>query len=236
VSTLEDDRLFLESQLRQAKQQFLKLSEQLDRTQEHRSLPALVETEPKGNRSFCRTPAKPEDSQKSFNSGRQGILQQLMERYRPRDPRLLTDLEQYMTAQEQMFAEASSHYRRIIDTDRRRLQAIKSSRGITLAERTDLEAVFQDIVEQVRQEAADRRTALTMKRKYRLKTKEEASFNQPFTPADKRVILERLVSNSRVLSFLQENLSDQKKPEEPPQPVTTDNKPGFSFRWRRPVT
>lgn len=198
AESLEDDRKFLEFQLKSAKKQIKEFSGQIaphDITPD--PLPAQFP-----DLSFPRLPTKvdlPNTSSASF-------LIQLSQRVPPHDQSFLQEVERFMTSQEHKFHESLRHLQNTLDLERRRMKSANAFKSSAIMEKSELEGLFLECVDEVRKEVMRRRAKSIMRTKYPLKSTGPQKPQDSFTPNDKRKILELLISNEQVLVFLYEKL------------------------------
>ena len=202
AESLEDDRKFLEFQLKAAKKQIKDLNSQLNRDQDQSVDPAGSTVH---DVSFPQItiPAKLELP----NTSSANFLLQLAQKVNPQDPQYLAEVERFMSNQEQKFHEALRHVQNTLDTERRKIKSANALKSSAIMEKSELEGLFLECVDEVRKEVMRRRAKSIMKTKYPLKTQSAVKERkETFTPNDKRKILELLIANEQVLVFLYEKL------------------------------
>lgn len=202
AESLEDDRKFLEFQLKSAKKQLKDVASsnpgKLDLTPD--PLPSQFP-----DLSYSKLPSKPDLP----NTSSAAFLTHLTQRIPPQDQSFLQEIERFMTAQEQKFHESLRHLQKTLDLERRRMKSANAVKSSAFMEKSELEGIFLECVDEVRKEVMRRRAKSIMRTKYPLKTTSTGQNEKKqgnFTPNDKRKILELLISNEQVLVFLYEKL------------------------------
>jgi len=200
AESLEDDRKFLEFQLKSAKKQIKELTGQSTHPSE--VTPDPLPTTQLPDLSFSRLPTRADLPQTSSAS----FLIQLMQRIPPHDQGFIQEVERFMTTQEHKFHEALRHLQNTLDLERRRMKSANALKSSAIMEKSELEGLFLECVDEVRKEVMRRRAKSILRTKYPLKTAGAQKPQENFTPNDKRKILELLISNEQVLVFLYEKL------------------------------
>jgi hypothetical protein len=141
----------------------------------------------------------------SSTSGK--LIEDLLNKYDQTDTELYKELEILMEKQEKHFEHATRHYKSIISNERRKMRTFSVMRSSQFTEKSEMETLFLDCVEEVKQEVGHRRAKSLKTQKFGLKSKLLPSpKTENFSPADKRRILELLISNEQVLMMLYEKL------------------------------
>lgn len=198
ASALEDDRNFLEKQLKQVLRDRFTASSSPSKAPSP-LLPPLVKKP---------IPAPCKVTLPNTKAGQ--YLSKLLLTYSAEDPALFTELEQHLTSQENLYTASLAHYRNTIATEKRRLQSVNSTFSTALSTRSELEDVFFDCVKSVRMEVRRRKE----------QTGHHRSLSQGPEPeqlaaADKRKVLELLVENEAVLGKIYETLFPHRRKREP---------------------
>ena len=194
ASALEDDRNFLEKQLKQVlRDRFTPVPSQTDSA----FLPPLVKKPVYEPRKLTLPNTK---------AGQ--YLTKLLLTYSADDPALFSELEQHLTAQESQYQASLVHYRRTLATEKRRLQSVNSTFSTALSTRSELEDVFFECVKSVRLEVHRRREQAGHHR-----SQSQGPEPDQLAAADKRKVLELLVENEAVLSKVYETLFPHRKKE-----------------------
>jgi len=191
---LESDRKFLEKQLKQAMRQ-LRAYEGEGRKEEATSqpLPQLF---------------KPTSMKVELPSTKAGqVIGQLVAAFSPSDPQLFSQLEAYMTSQEDQYRSTLRHYQRILSSEKRKIDSLNSTFSTSFMAKSDLETLFFQCVEEVRKTANRRMQTSYSHRRNGSLTSEKEHLNS----ADKVKILELLVDNEQVLILLHQHLFPHRK-------------------------
>lgn len=153
-------------------------------------------------------PSPPPISAKFASSSKSGeIISNLLQQYRRSESQLFKELERVMEKQAKHFSESTKHYQSIIANERKKLQNLSVMQSSVFMEKSDLENLFLDCVEEVKKEIGHRRAKSLMFQKFPLKSKETPKEKgEMFSPGDKRKIMELLISNEQVLIMLYEKL------------------------------
>ena len=194
---LETDCKLYESRLKNAKRKLklLKIGEDAKITTE----PVLITT--------VETSAPP-PTPKFVPSNRSGeVIAEILAKFKRWDVQIFKEIEIAMEKQSKHFAESTKHYKSIITNERRKMQNLSVMQSSVFMEKSDLENLFLDCVEEVTKEIGHRRAKSLMFQKFPLKTKETPKEKgEIFSPGDKRKIMELLISNEQVLIMLYEKL------------------------------
>ncbi|OMJ93675.1 hypothetical protein SteCoe_3376 [Stentor coeruleus] len=195
---LETDCKFYKSKLKIAKKK-IKLAkiEQDPKSSIEQVLITTVETN-----NIPPSPAKYNPSSKSGE-----LIAELLKKHKRNEIGLFKEIEEIMERQAKHYAETSKHYQRIINNERKKIQNLSVIQSSAFLEKSELENLFLDCVEEVKKEIGHRRAKSLRLQKFPLKTrsspKEKA---EVFSPSDKRKIMELLISNEQVLIMLYEKL------------------------------
>ena len=193
AASLEDDRNFLEKQLKDALKD-RKLPEKLPKREEPQTT------------AFPPIKKQAVDAVKvtlpSTKSGQ--YLASLLLTYAPDDPGLFVELEKHLTAHEEQWQQSIAHYQRTISKDKRRMQAMNTTFSSAVSTRSELEEVFFDCVKAVRLEVQRRKEVQGHVRSKSTNSQVEAHAGGKFSAGDKKKVLELLVENEGVLTKVYE--------------------------------
>ena len=197
ADSLEEDRKFLEEQLRCAKLRIKHLQEEKSSTRLENSF----------------TTSRPQTvsastSHKFVPSSKSGlIVLDLLQKHSLKDGTFFCELEKLLINQEQKFKESLKQIQTNFSEGKKKWQNISSQHASVYFEKSELETIFLDCVEEVRKEISKRKKNNISIQKY---SKRAVSSNQiernVMTSSDKRKILELLVSNEQILVLLYEKL------------------------------
>ena len=186
-SELELDVKYFKSKLKSAKR---KLKSKI-------ALPELSETQ---ESSPVLKPFVPKN-----NSGK--LIEDLLMRYSTTDTEFYREIEMIMERQEKHFEQSAVHYKSIILNEKRKMKTFSVMKSSQFTEKSEMESLFLDCVDKVKKEVGHRRARSMKTQKFGLKSKLLPSpKSEMFSPADKRKILELLISNEQVLMMLYEKL------------------------------
>lgn len=197
TNELETDCKFYKSRLKNAKRKIKQYKVDKSNTPNlQQTLITTVETtSPKPSLKF--TPSSP--------SGE--IISQLLKKFKLLDADLLKEIELVMEKQSKHFTESTKHYQKIITNERKKMQNLSVIQSSVFLEKSELENLFLDCVEEVKKEIGHRRAKSLHLQKFPLKSKNTPKEkNETFSPGDKRKIMELLISNEQVLIMLYEKL------------------------------
>lgn len=135
------------------------------------------------------------------------IIEDLLSRYKRTDAELFRELESVMERQSKHFEESTRHYKSIISNEKRKMLTFSVMHSSMFSEKSEMENLFLDCVEEVKKEIGHRRAKSLRSQKFPLKSKLIPNQKlEMFSAADKRKILELLISNEQVLIMLYEKL------------------------------
>ncbi|CAG9328851.1 unnamed protein product [Blepharisma stoltei] len=203
AESLEDDRKFLETQLKTAKRKIKLLQgesiikDEIEEPQES----FITQKEPIHNESVA--------SIKNYSPvSKYGIVVlDLLQKYSIKDGSFYVEIENYLLNQEKQYNEAIKHYKNTLDNKKKKIQNITAQQTSVFLEKSESESLFLECVEEVRKEVLRRRAKTLLNQKFGKKSKfTERDTKDHFTPGDKRKILELLISNEQVLIMLYEKL------------------------------
>lgn len=192
---LESDRKFLEKQLKQAMRQLRAYESEGRKEEMAKPLPMLFKQTVGVKVELPPTKAGQ-------------LIGQLVAKYSPSDPELFSQLEAYMTSQEDLHRSTLRHYQRILSSEKRKIDSLNSTFSSSYMVKSDLETLFFECVEEVRKAATKRmHTSYGHRRNGSTAYEKEAHL----TAADKVKILELLVDNEQVLILLHQHLFPHRK-------------------------
>jgi hypothetical protein len=201
AQALEEDRKFMEDMIMNSKKENLKLKEQMELMGSHHNTETnSLATDIHRNFDTLR----PEDLLRSSN-------------FTP-DLKRYHDSPESHKKYENRYQETIHHLKNQLENEKKNLRIIKSAKTNYLLERGELESFFLQSIEEVRKDISKRRLKSShYSSRTRLprtssgksirstNTDEDVRIDQ-FTDADKRRVIELLLSNEQVLLFIHENL------------------------------
>ena len=196
AESLQDDRNFLETQLKNAKRK-MKLM-MIERKADSESDDS-IKTSPRESVELQAT--------NFVSSSKTGeIIQEIREKH-PDQASFLYQLEHFFHELEIKYNESIKHLKNTLENERKKFKLFSAQQSSMFFVKSDLETLFLDCVEEVRKEISRRKIKNTVEQKYskRAKTSNPIS-RETMTPSDKRKILELLISNEQVLIMLYEKL------------------------------
>jgi hypothetical protein len=193
AESLQDDRNFLENQLKTAKRK-LKLLELDKHEEEEDSLKSSMapsnSTLPKFSPSSKTGEVIEEIFNKYFNQGT-----------------FLQELEKFFYDLEVKFNDSIRHLKTSLENEKKKVKQITAQQSSTFFVKSDLENLFLECVEEVRKDISRRKAKNLVDQKYPKRSKTSQHDERlVMTPSDKRKILELLISNEQVLILLYEKL------------------------------
>lgn len=135
------------------------------------------------------------------------LIEELLRKYDRNDPKLLVELEDLIENKNKNFEKMTKNYKTIISKQKRKIQTFSLEHSSIFSEKSELENLFLDCVEEVKKEISHSRTRALKLQKFPMKNK--ITSNEPseiFSPSDKKKIMELLISNEQVLIMLYEKL------------------------------
>lgn len=198
ASSLDEDRKFLETQVKNARKQNRKLLTELDGLKKPSGTgsDATFLTEANISRSV-RTP------QRTFvPSTKAGLfLTKLCSKVPVRSPEFINEIEAYLAGQEAEFKRTIAGLRSSVEHERVKIKAENAVQSSLLIEKTDLEELFLECVEEVSREVARSRNKEFLHSRFGKRSKD-----LPKSANDKQKVLEHLVSSEPSLILLYERL------------------------------
>lgn len=191
AASLEDDRNFLEKQLKEALKDKRPPLEKPQK-REDPTLPPI------------RKPVldMPKITLPNTKAGQ--FIAQLLITYAPDDPELFVVLEKHMSEQEVQWQVAAEHYKKTIFVEKKRLNTLNTTFSSAIATRSELEEVFFECVKSVRSEVQRRKEVQGHVRSKSTNSHIESHAAAKFSAADKKRVLELLVENETVLTRVYE--------------------------------
>eukprot|EP00401_Gymnodinium_catenatum_P067507 CAMPEP_0117551616 /NCGR_PEP_ID=MMETSP0784-20121206/49282_1 /TAXON_ID=39447 /ORGANISM="" /LENGTH=371 /DNA_ID=CAMNT_0005348659 /DNA_START=120 /DNA_END=1235 /DNA_ORIENTATION=+ len=223
AEALEDDSKFLEDQIKGAKKNNKTLRNAVEKAQTS-AYAALVSTEESGIGGGATLPVAPPASASTMpeegSAGRDGAQMLALEN---------TASNGLSPELEQRYQHCVKHLQQQLQAERKQAAKMRSMADRQIDEASELEHVFMQCVEQVREEITERRRVtaeqterlkkgeLGLRRARAKQAAEDASASaQPsaatlddFTVADRRKIVDLLLSSDQVIQFLYEKLFPQ---------------------------
>jgi chromosome segregation ATPase len=159
------------------------------------------------------------------------VIEELLMRFERNDPLLFVHLENHLEGRSKNFEKITKHYKTLISREKRKIQNFSVERSSLFSKKSELENLFLDCVEEVKKEIGHKRTENFKAHKFPLKSKTSNRPGDLFTAADKKKIMELLISNEQVLIMLYEKLfpfraSQFGSPQKPQNP-STEKPPDF---------
>lgn len=114
----------------------------------------------------------------------------------------IAKIEEYLRSQEISFLNTIEHHKHIIDGLKRQIRELTAEKTKGFLERSDLEDLFLDCVEEVRKEVVRRKSRENSEKRNR----QTFQGNSNLTPMDKRMILEKFIANEQVIAVLYDTL------------------------------
>lgn len=202
AESMEDDRKFLETQLKNAKRKIKTLYNELEKKEEGTQESLEVSQE----LSIQKLPRL--NNKQFVPSCKAGVvILEILQKHKRKSKEFLEELEKYMEAQESKFHESVKHYKSIIENEKKKIINLNAQKNNAFVQKSDLEGLFLECVEEVRKEVLRRRAKSLLQQKFPRKSgSAQRERKDLFTPSDKRKILELLISNEQVLVHLYEKL------------------------------
>lgn len=203
---MEDDRRFLEAQLKAAKAKLKNFHS--DSYRDELKTPDSFITQRE-----AITPIPNSNRRNFVPTTRVGlIIFEMLNRYPIKDGQFLVEIEKYMNNQERQYQESIKHFKNTLDNEKRKILTVKTQQNSVFTEKQEAESLFLDCVEEVRKEVHRRKAKSLLQQKFgrQIKSAHKLSQKEAFTPHDKRKILELLISNEQVLIMLYEKLFPHK--------------------------
>ncbi|OMJ76130.1 hypothetical protein SteCoe_24573 [Stentor coeruleus] len=197
AESLEDDRKFLENQLKATKRKIKLL--QIDREESKNSDTSL-------QTSFFRT--QDPSSLKFTPSNKSGeIVLELFHKANCHIDEFMHELEKFFNDLENKYNESLKHIKNSLEVERKRYKTMSAQQTSVFFAKSDLENLFLECVEEVRKEVNKRKIQTVAQQKFFKKCNVvHKEIRDVLTPGDKRKILEMLISNEQVLILLYEKL------------------------------
>lgn len=197
AKSLEEDHRFLESQVKNARKQNRKLVAQLGgfKASSRKAEDTTFLTEAFLSRSF-KTPKRP--SMPQTKAGK--FLAQLCERVPVRSPEFISEVETYLASQEAEFKQTIAELRNTVQQEKLKIKAENAAQSSLLIEKTDLEELFLDSIEEVSRAVARSRNKEFIQSRFGNRSSIEASNGEAHR------VLELLVSDEPSLILLYERL------------------------------
>ncbi|CAG9318403.1 unnamed protein product [Blepharisma stoltei] len=132
----------------------------------------------------------------------EGFLTTLALSYNIENKEFIGKIEDYLRSQEISFLRTLDHQRKIISNLKKQLREFTSEKAKGFLERSDLEDLFLDCVEEVRKEVVRRKSRENSEKRNR----QTLQSNVHLTAIDKRLILEKFIANEQVIAVLYDTL------------------------------
>ena len=196
AESLQDDRNFLENQLKNAKRKMkIMQNEKKDDSDSDDSLKSSL------SHSNALITGKFTPTSKTGE-----IILGLYEK-NPVQVSLLYELERFFHDLEIKYNESIKHLKNTLDNERKKIKQITANQSSLFFIKSDLENLFLECVEEVRKDISKRKAKNLVDQKYNKRAKtSKPEDRETMTPSDKRKILELLISNEQVLIILYEKL------------------------------
>ena len=195
AESLEDDRKFLESQLKSTKRKIKLLQVETEpiRDSEGSMKSSIFQTQDIINFKF--TP--------STKSGE--ILNDLIHKHNFYLDEFLYEAEKVFSDTETKFHDSVKHIKNCLENERKKNKQIATQQSSLLLAKSDMESLFLECVDEVKKEVNRRKVESLVHQKFR-RLNSTAKESTGFTATDKRKILELLVSKEQVLVMLYEKI------------------------------
>lgn len=201
ADSLEDDRKFLEEQLRCAKKRIKELKAS--------KFAEVAEKSVSSSRSRAGSVLSDRRFVPSSKSGL--IIMEMAQKNSVRDGSFFYELEKFLNDREAHYKEAVKQAKTSLGSERKKLLNVSVHQSSVFFEKSELESLFLECVDEVRQEVIKRRTSTISNQKYTKRAKStQRSEKASLTHTDKHKILELLVSNEKVLVLIYEKLFPHK--------------------------
>jgi hypothetical protein len=201
ADSLEDDRTFLEEQLKCAKKKIKDLKEA-------KASHSVLEQLPSPHRSGSISSVFPQFVPTTKIGSH---ILELLQKHPLKDAEFFYELEKYLDAQETRYKEAVAQAKLTLNTEKKKLQSVSAQQASTFFAKNELEELFHECVEIVRKDVKNRKTKSFLNQKYRKRElPSHKSEKDRMTSSDKKRILELLVTNEPVLVLLYEKLFPHK--------------------------
>ncbi|OMJ67353.1 hypothetical protein SteCoe_35499 [Stentor coeruleus] len=197
AESLEDDRKFLENQLKATKRKIKLLQVEKDDSKDSES---FLQTSFFKTQDQCSTKFSP-----SCKSG--DIVLELYHKSNHHIDDFMHELEKFFNDLENKYNLSIKHIKNSLEAERRRFKTMSAQQTSVFFAKSDLENLFLECIEEVRKDAIKRKLQNAANQKYLKRCcigqKDDISI---LKSSDKRKILELLISNEQVLIFLYEKL------------------------------
>lgn len=203
AESLEEDRRFLEEQLKTAKRKIKQMTEDSSKANDDSFISVDI------NRGGSFRPSNISIIDKQFvpTTPQGQALLEIKKKYRECDSQMLYDIENYIKKQESKYQDTIKHFKSLIDNTKKKIKILNAQNTSSITEKGDLEDLFLDCIEEVRKEVINRREKMMIYQKFTKRSGSSSKVRKTeFAPGDKRKILELLVSNEQVLIYLYEKL------------------------------
>ena len=197
AESLEDDRKFLETQLKNTKRKVKNLQHEKepDKASDYSLKNSTSQSLDKANIKY-------------FPSTKTGeILLELIQKNNFHLEDFLYDTERFFNEIEIKYNDAIKHMKNTLDSEKKKIRNISAHQTSVFFVKSDLESLFLECVEEVRKEVSRRKAQTLATQQFAKRAQTTLNGGRDLmAPSDKRKILELLVSNEQVLIMLYEKL------------------------------
>lgn len=197
AESLEDDRRFLEEQLKVAKKR----------------IKDLEESKKQISAEFSARSKSTSVQGKRFVPSTKGGLYifDLIQKHQGKSAEVYFEIEKYLKNFEERYEERMGRLKTEIKEEKKRILSTSVQHSSNYFEKSELEVLFLSCVDEVRKEVIKRRTQNLFAQKYSKRSPSPGRLDRnALTSADKRKVLELLVSNEKVLILIFEKLFPHK--------------------------
>jgi hypothetical protein len=197
AESLEDDRRFLEEQLKAAKKRIKDLEEAKNK------LAVEATSRSKSTSSYGR---------RFVPSTKGGIfIFDLIQKAQGKTAEVFYEIEKYLKNIEERYEDRIAKVKFDLKEEKKRILSVSVQKSSDYFEKSELEALFLECVDEVRKDVIKRRTQNLFTQKFQKKSVSPARPDRnALTSSDRRKILELLVSNEKVLILIFEKLFPHK--------------------------
>lgn len=196
AESLQDDRNFLENQLKNVKRKMKIL--QMEKKEESESEESLS-TSQAHSRIISDTKFVP-----TSKTGE--IILEILNKSSSSDS-FLYDLEKFFHDLEIKYNDSIRHIKNSLESEKKKFKQYSAQQSSLFFAKNDLESLFLECVEEVRKDISRRKAKNLADAKYTKRARTTVPEERgTMTPSDKRKILELLISNEQVLILLYEKL------------------------------
>ena len=192
-----DDNRFLEEQLKVAKKRIKDLEEAKNKS---------------FNEATSRSKSSSAYGRRFVPSSKGGLYMfDLIQKHAGKTAEVFYDIEKYIKNIEERYEDRIARVKMDLKEEKKRILSVSVQKSSEYFEKSELEALFLDCVDEVRKEVIKRRTQNLFTQKFQKRSPSPARPDRnSLTSSDKKKILELLVSNEKVLILIFEKLFPHK--------------------------